>query len=30
VGDVDRLLVDTPVNSDLRLPIERAIEAAGL
>ena len=30
VDEVDRLLKDTPVNSDLRLPIERAIEAANL
>ena len=30
VGDVDELLLNVPVNRDLRLPIERAIEAANL
>ena len=30
VEEVDRLLADAPINSDLRLPIERAMEAAGL
>lgn len=30
VAEVDRLLSQTPVNTDLRLPIERAIEAANL